>query len=124
MRSAVAPTSTRRLAGAAGLGYVLGASIENMEILEAPTLDSRVPAIRAFYADQAFGVVTTAAGAVALLLYCVFAVQLFAMLGSAEAGASRGAPSGWWAAWAAPSRRHRAGGDGDPDGERPLGAVR
>jgi hypothetical protein len=84
MRAAVAPTSTRRLAGAAGLGYVLGASIENMEIPEAPTLDSPVPAIRAFYADQAFGVVTTAAGAVALVLYCVFAVQLFAMLRSAD----------------------------------------
>jgi hypothetical protein len=65
MRAAVA--STRRLAGAAGLGYVLGASIENMEILEAPTLDSPVPAIRAF---------------------------------------------------------NRAGGNGDPCGERPLGAVR
>src|SRR5918992_3686099 len=49
MRAAVAPTSTRRLAGAAGLGYVLGASIENMEILEAPTLGTPAAAIRAFY---------------------------------------------------------------------------
>jgi hypothetical protein len=84
MRAPAAPASTRRLAGAAGLGYVLGASIENMEILEAPTLDSPVAAIRAFYADQALGVVTTAAGGVALVLYCVFAVQLFAMLRSAN----------------------------------------
>jgi hypothetical protein len=84
MHTAVASTSTRRLAGAAGLGYVLGASIENMEILEAPTLDSPVAAIRAFYADQAFGVVTTAAGAVALVLYCVFAAKLFGMLRSAD----------------------------------------
>ncbi len=84
MRASVAPASTRRLAGAAGLGYVLGASIENMEILEAPTLDTAAAAIRAFYADQAFGVVTTTAGAVALALYCVFALRLFGMLRSAD----------------------------------------
>jgi hypothetical protein len=42
MPTSVDPASPRRLAGAAGLGYVLGVSIENMEILEAPTLDSPV----------------------------------------------------------------------------------
>lgn len=77
----IGPTrTTPRLAGATGLGYVLGASIENMEILEAPTLDSPVSELRAFYADQAFGVVTTAAGALSLVFYCVFAVLMFGLL--------------------------------------------
>ena len=42
----------RRLAGAAALAYVLGVSIENMEVLEAPTIGSPIAEIRANYADQ------------------------------------------------------------------------
>lgn len=70
----------RRLAGIAGLGYVLGASIENMEILEAPTLTSPVADVRAAYSDQALAAVTSSAGAVALVAYCVFVVALVRFL--------------------------------------------
>ena len=66
----------RRLAGLGGLGYVAGVSIENMEILEAPTLASPVADIRALYANEALLAVTTIAGAVALVCYVVFAVSL------------------------------------------------
>lgn len=55
-----------------------------MEILSAPTLESPVGEVRALFTDQAFGVVTTAGGALALLFYCVFAVQLFKLLRGAE----------------------------------------
>jgi hypothetical protein len=68
------------LAGGAGLGYVAGVSIENGEILEAPTLTSPVADIRALYDDQAFTVVTTFAGGLALVFYLVFAVALFGLL--------------------------------------------
>jgi hypothetical protein len=71
----------RRLAGIAGLGYVAGVAIENMEILEAPTLASPVADVRALYEDQALAAVTTIAGAVALVFYCLFAVALFRLLG-------------------------------------------
>jgi len=70
----------RRLAGAAGLTYVIGVGIENMEVLEAPTIGSSAPEIRANYADQAFGVVTTFAGILALLAYVVLATCLFAIV--------------------------------------------
>jgi hypothetical protein len=66
----------RRLAGVAGLGYVAGVSIENMEVLEAPTLASPVADIRALYEDEALATVTTIAGAVALAFYVLFAVAL------------------------------------------------
>jgi hypothetical protein len=71
----------RRLAAIAGLGYVAGVAIENMEILEAPTLASPVADVRALYEDQALATVTTIAGAVALLFYCVFAVALVRLMG-------------------------------------------
>lgn len=69
----------RRLAGIAGLGYVAGVSIENMEVLEAPTLGSPVADVRALYEDQALAAVTTIAGAVALVFYCLFVVALVRM---------------------------------------------
>jgi hypothetical protein len=47
--------STSRLAGAAGLGYVAAVSIENMEILEAPTLDSSVGEITPSSAPRPWG---------------------------------------------------------------------
>jgi hypothetical protein len=70
----------RRLAGIAGLGYVAGVAVENMEILEAPTLASPVADVRALYEDQALATVTTGAGAVALVFYGLFALALFRML--------------------------------------------
>ena len=76
--------SLRRIAGIAGLGYVAGAAIENIEILEVPTLDSPVADIRGYYDDQAFGVVTTLAGALSLLSYCLFALALFRLLRDRE----------------------------------------
>jgi len=71
---------TRRVrigAGVAGLGYVLGAAIENMAILQSPLIGSTVADIRSAYADRALIVVTSLAGALALLSYCVFAVGMF-----------------------------------------------
>ena len=71
----------RRLAAIAGLGYIAGVAIENMEILEAPTLASPVADVRALFEDQALAAVTTSAGVVALLFYCLFAVALVPLLG-------------------------------------------
>ncbi len=70
----------RRGVGAAGLGYVLGAAIENMAILESPLIGSPVADIRAAYADQALVVVTSVAGALALLSYVAFAVGVFGLV--------------------------------------------
>jgi hypothetical protein len=70
----------RRAAGIAGLGYVVGVSIENMEVLGAPTLSSSVADIRATYADHAFAVVTSLAGVLALLAYTAFAALLYVWL--------------------------------------------
>jgi hypothetical protein len=71
----------RRLAAITGLGYITGVAIENMEILEAPTLGSPVADVRALFEDQALAAVTTIAGAVALIFYCLFAVTLVRLLG-------------------------------------------
>jgi hypothetical protein len=70
----------RRIAGLAGLAYVTGVGIENMEVLEAPTLGSPIADIRSVYEDQAFAVVTSFAGALALLFYGVFVATLFALV--------------------------------------------
>jgi len=74
----------RRGVGAAGLGYVLGAAIENMAILESPLIGSPVAEIRSAYADQALVVVTSLAGALALLFYVAFAVGVFGLVRGAE----------------------------------------
>jgi hypothetical protein len=76
--------TTRRIAGVAGLVYAAAAAIENMGLLEAPTLASPVADVRALYEDQALAVVTSLAGAVELLAYCVFAVPLFGLLRERE----------------------------------------
>ena len=60
-----------------------------MEILEAPTLASPVADVRALYEDQALTTVTTAAGAVALLSYALFAAALVRLL---RARTGRGNP--------------------------------
>jgi hypothetical protein len=70
----------RRIAGAAGLAYVVGVGIENMELLEAPTIGSSAAEIRASYTDQTFGVVTSFAGVLALLFYGLFAASLFTLV--------------------------------------------
>jgi hypothetical protein len=70
-------TALRRIAGAAGLGYVAGVGIENMDILEAPTIGSPVSSIRSYFADQAFGVTTSFAGAIALVFYLIFVAAMF-----------------------------------------------
>ncbi|HET8756258.1 MAG TPA: hypothetical protein VFM58_09615, partial [Solirubrobacteraceae bacterium] len=66
----------RLLAGAAGLGYVVAAAVENMEVLGVPLLGASAASIRAAHADLALGIVTTAAGALSLALYVVWAVAL------------------------------------------------
>jgi hypothetical protein len=63
-------------AGAAGLGYVIGSGIENMELLRAPLPGAPAADIRAAYADQALALVTALAGVAALLLYVAFAASL------------------------------------------------
>jgi hypothetical protein len=85
-------STTRLIAGIAGLGYVLGVSIENMEVLDSPTLSSPVGEIREAYADHAFAVVTSVAGALALASYTAFVAALYALLGE------RGAPAEPWRA--------------------------
>jgi len=74
----------RRGVGIAGLGYVLGAAIENMAILESPLIGSPTAEIRSAYADQALVVVTSVAGALALLSYVAFAVGVFGLVRGSE----------------------------------------
>jgi hypothetical protein len=64
------------LTGAAGLGYVVAAGVENMELLRSPLRGAGTTDIRAAYADEALVTVTSLAGAASLLLYVVFAVSL------------------------------------------------
>jgi hypothetical protein len=72
--------------GAAGLGYVVGAAVENMGLLDAPLLGAPDAEIRAAHADHAVGVVGTACGALSLMLYLVFPVAI-ACAGLATSGA-------------------------------------
>jgi hypothetical protein len=75
-RSAARARVSLRLAGAAGLGYVITAGVENMELLRAPLPGAAAADVRASYADQALAAVTWSAGVVSLLLYVVFAAWL------------------------------------------------
>jgi hypothetical protein len=74
----------RRLVGMAGLGYVLGAAIENMAILDAPLMGSPIADIRSAYADHALLIVTSLAGVLALVFYSVFCAGLVRLLRDAE----------------------------------------
>ena len=64
------------IAGAAGLGYVVAAAVENMEVLDTPLLGATRAEIRAAHADLALGIITSTAGALSLVLYLIFAVAL------------------------------------------------
>jgi len=68
-----------RLTGAAGLGYVIAAGVENMELLGAPLSGAPATEIRAAYGDQALAAVTTAAGALSLAFYCVLVAGLYSL---------------------------------------------
>jgi hypothetical protein len=63
----------RRITGAAALGYVVLAAIENMGLLGAPRLGASTAEVEAHYGDVALGVVTTVAGALSLACYLAFA---------------------------------------------------
>jgi hypothetical protein len=76
--------AVRRIAGLAGLAYVAGVGIQNMEVLGAPTLGSSIADIRAHYEDQAFAVVTSFGGALALLFYGLFVASLFGLVRGAD----------------------------------------
>jgi hypothetical protein len=75
-RSAPRARASLRLAGAAGLGYVIAAGVENMELLGAPRPGAAAADVRAAYADQALATVTWSAGVLSLLLYVVLAAWL------------------------------------------------
>jgi hypothetical protein len=75
-RGGVRSGASLRLAGAAGLGYVIAAGVENMELLGAPLPGAAAADIRAAYADQALAAVTWSAGLVSLVLYVLFAAWL------------------------------------------------
>jgi hypothetical protein len=70
------PSRRHLITGAAGLGYVVGAAVENMGLLDAPLLGAGVAEIRAAHADHALAVVGVAAGVVSLACYVVFAAFL------------------------------------------------
>jgi hypothetical protein len=72
----VTPDRRLRVAGAAGLAYVVLAGVENMEVLRAPAPDAAAAGIRAAYADQALAAATALAGVASLASYAVFAVAL------------------------------------------------
>jgi hypothetical protein len=76
--------TTRRIAGIGGLGYFIGVAIENQEVLSSPTLSSSIAEVRATYADQAFAIVTSFAGALALLSYMAFVAALYIWLRQSE----------------------------------------
>lgn len=78
--------TVRRIAGLAGLAYVAGVGIENMEVLDSATLGTSAGDIRSAYEDQAFAIVTHAAGALALIAYVVFVLALFATVRSRRRG--------------------------------------
>jgi len=67
------PALPLRAAGAAGLGYVIAAGVENMELLRAPLQGAAAADIRAGYVDAALVAATALAGVVSLLLYAAFA---------------------------------------------------
>ena len=79
-----------RAIGAAGLGYVLLAGVENMELLRAPVFGAPAAEIRAAYADGALAAVTIGAGALSLACFAVFAAGLAARDRAAFAGAVAG----------------------------------
>jgi hypothetical protein len=81
--------TTRRLAAVAGLGYVVGVGIENMNVLQTPTLGSSLADIRSAFDDHALAVVTSFAGALAQLSFCVFVAATFVLLRAAERGRRR-----------------------------------
>jgi hypothetical protein len=70
------PPRRHLITGAAGLGYVVGAAVENMGLLDAPLLGAGASEIRAAHADHALAVVGVAAGVVSLGCYLVFAAFL------------------------------------------------
>ena len=74
----------RRLTGAAALGYVVLAGVENMEALRVPLSGAGAAEIRAVYADQALAAATWVAGALSLVLYCAFVLGLAARLRAAS----------------------------------------
>jgi hypothetical protein len=71
-RSLVSP----RVAGAAGLAYVVAAGVESMELLRAPLPGAPAAEIRAAYADGALAAATAIAGVLSLLCYAAFALLL------------------------------------------------
>ena len=80
--------------GPRGLGYVVAAGVENMELLRTPSPGAAAAEIRSAYADQALAAATAVAGIAALLLYVVFAASLAPRLRwprTALAGAFTGA---------------------------------
>jgi hypothetical protein len=78
--------TARRIAGVGALGYFLGVSIENQEVLTAPSLESPVAEIRANYLDHAFGTVTATAGTLALISFVLMAAALIAYLRERDGG--------------------------------------
>ena len=73
-----APRSTiaARATGTAGIGYAVGAGVENMNVLQSPGLGSPAAAIRAAYSGGE-AVVAIAAGSLALVAFAAFAVGLY-----------------------------------------------
>jgi hypothetical protein len=82
------PPRRHLIAGASGLGYVVGAAVENMGLLDAPLLGAGEADVRAAHADHALGVVGCAAGAASLVCYLVFAwLVRLSWMSAAVAGA-------------------------------------
>jgi hypothetical protein len=105
-RRPVVLSGVKRITGAAALGYVALAAIENMELLGMPGLGAPAAEIESAYADTALGVVTVVAGALSLLCYVVFA---FGLVGRKLAPAA--AAAGVAAAGVAAAALLVAGGD-------------
>jgi hypothetical protein len=80
----------RRVCAAAGLGYVLLAGVENMDVLGSPGYSSPLGEITELYAgERALLVVTAVSGAVSLLCYLAFVLSVWALPHAQDAVAGR-----------------------------------
>ncbi|MDN5861570.1 MAG: DUF4386 domain-containing protein, partial [Pseudonocardia sp.] len=85
---------TVRVAGCAGLGYAVGAGVENIDVLGAPRLGSPIGDIRSAFLDTVAIAVGVVSGGLALVLFVVFAIGLYRRVGPGNGWARAGLVGG------------------------------
>lgn len=80
----------RRVCAGAGIGYVLLAGVENMDLLDSPGYSSPVADIAGLYSgDRATLIVTGLCGALSLLCYLAFVLSIWALPRAQDPAAGR-----------------------------------